>query len=61
MNLMTKNPMDEDFYFQVYSARKGEPWKGAGFPGENSSGFKHSIYRNNDGTLSTPSFFYNRI
>eukprot|EP00475_Leptophrys_vorax_P034186 TRINITY_DN548_c0_g1_i24.p1 TRINITY_DN548_c0_g1~~TRINITY_DN548_c0_g1_i24.p1 ORF type:complete len:580 (-),score=117.08 TRINITY_DN548_c0_g1_i24:1270-2970(-) len=61
MNLMAKNPMDEDFYFQVYSARNGEPWKGIGFPGEKSTGFKENIYRNPDGTPKLPAGTLGRI
>lgn len=55
MRMQTKNPMDDDFYYQVYSARKGEPWKGVGFPGENVSGLaKANNYRYEDGTPKLP-------
>lgn len=48
MQQMTNNPMDQDFYSQVYTARKGEAWQGMGFPGEESS--RGRLFRNEDGT-----------
>lgn len=61
MQLQTKNPMDDDFYYQVYSARKGEPWKGLGFPGENTNRMKENVYRNADGSSVMPEGTLGRI
>lgn len=33
---LVKDPLDHDFYNQVHRARRGEPWRGVGFPQDHS-------------------------
>jgi hypothetical protein len=51
MQLQSKNPMNDDFYFQVINARKGGRYRGSGFPLAASTN-KANPFRNTDGTPS---------
>eukprot|EP00474_Spongospora_subterranea_P001098 CRZ01556.1 hypothetical protein [Spongospora subterranea] len=60
--LQTKNPMDDDFYYQVYTSRQGGPWKGVGLPGIEVSGpLMVNRFRNADGTPILPEGTLGRV
>jgi hypothetical protein len=51
MQLSSKNPMNDDFYFQVMNARKGGRYRGSGFPLAAATN-RVNPFRNADGTPS---------
>lgn len=60
--LQTKNPMDDDFYYQVTMARSGGPWKGVGLPSIETTGpLMANRFRNPDGSPILPEGTLGRV